>query len=245
MGNISEPGGGLFRVHDERRAGLSRTAYRLATAGLAAASGGPSEQHDHGASCAREPRLAYAAVLDAVGRAVSERVGRHWRDRHGVTHAARDLRRPATRAGSQIRSAERRTTRAGRGYRGGLHRALEPIQHRWTHRLGIVLGLPRTQGDLFCVLHPRHAVVRRRAERWRSGRGRALRRAVLHHPHHVRRWLCDHPGLSRRSVRHADGRCDSRPFAHGLVGGRHSRPGAGQLHQRRADQIRRRQERRL
>ena len=61
---------------------------------------------------------------------------------------------------------------------------------------------------------------------------RRVRLLLPHHHQHVRRWLLDRARLSERHVRHALRRRDSRHVAHRVVGGRHLRSGARELHPR-------------
>ena len=54
--------------------------------------------------------------------------------------------------------------------------------------------------------------------------------AVLRDPDDVRRRIRDHSGVSRRYLRHSVRGRDPRPAADRVVGGRHPRAGAGELH---------------
>ena len=67
----------------------------------------------------------------------------------------------------------------------------------------------------------------------------AVRRLLLPHRLHVRRWLCHHSCLPGRSVRHPVRGGHSRPPAYRMVNRRHSWAHAGELSARRATGIRR------
>ena len=90
VGNLSHDGGDLFRVHDGRRAGLSRSADR---AGNRKAGRRRRRKPDNAMITTRHVHLRNAledaAVLAAVGRALPERVGGYRRHRHGLAACCR------------------------------------------------------------------------------------------------------------------------------------------------------------
>ena len=131
--------------------------------------------------------------------------------------------------------------RADRRHRRRLHRPAVAVQHRRPFRLGVVLRLPRPQGDLLrllrcsaSLLYASIAVARQRRAAWRCSS--AVFCIILSM---YGGGFATIPGLSGRHVRHADGRRHPRPAAHGLVDRRHAGPGAGQLHPRIPDRARR------
>ena len=98
------------------------------------------------------------AVLDAVDRAVHERVGRHRHHRRGVADVAGNVRRAACRqAGAWVCGHEERRGACRR--RGSDRRRLcRPdlaVQHLRPHRLGVVVRQARAQADLLHLLHAR------------------------------------------------------------------------------------------
>ena len=89
--------------------------------------------------------------------------------------------------------------------------------------LGIVVRQARAQADLLHLLRARRRSLRARLVRGGLEDRSRSSSPLLHHRLHVRRRLRDHPGLSRRHVRHAVRRRHSRPPADGVVDGRHRR----------------------
>ena len=136
LADLRDARGDLFRLHGRRRAQLPGAVRRLGAGRIHAARGG-QERHGDASSCASRRRMEDAAILAALGRALSQRVSRHRRSGHGLADAAGSLRRQTDRPGHGVRSAQRRSEKADRGDRGGLHRPLEPVQHRRAHRLGL------------------------------------------------------------------------------------------------------------
>ena len=116
---------------------------------------------DHAAPRAPARRAQDAAVLADLARALPQRLGRHRRDRHGLAHAAGDLRRLADRASRHRLPAPRPRPEGARGGdRRRLHRPALAVQHRRPLLLGLALGPDRPQDDLLHVLHPRHRALR-------------------------------------------------------------------------------------
>ena len=138
----------LLRVHDGRCLRLSRAAARLAARRLDAAARDARAMITH-APGAPAGRAQDAAVLADLGGAVPERQRRHRRHRHGLAHAAGDLRRRADRPADIGFSRARRQPEAGdRRHRRGLRRAAVAVQHRRTVLLGVAVGQDRPQDDL-------------------------------------------------------------------------------------------------
>ena len=104
-----------------------------------------------------------------------------------------------------------------------LHRAAQPVQHRWPLRLGQPVRQAGPQADLCDLLRAGRPDVCQHPEQRGSRLQAAVRRRGLHHPEHVRRRLCHRAGLPGRPVRHADGGRHPRPPADRLGHGRHPR----------------------
>ena len=101
LADLRHARGDLFRLHGRRRAQLSGAARGLGAGRLHAARGG-QERHGDASPCASRRRMEDAAILAALGRALSQRLRRHRRSGHGLADAAGSLRRQTDRPGHRF-----------------------------------------------------------------------------------------------------------------------------------------------
>ena len=163
VGNVPHARGDLLRVHDLRRARLSRAARRLAARRLdAAARTRRGTGSSRSTTCILSVAWRTKQFWLLVGRAVPQRDGGHRHSRHGIAVAAGSVRRTAHRRRRGVHRADSGSAGADRRDRRRLHRAAVAVQHRGPHFLGVAVRSHRAQGDVRGVLPARHRAVLRR-----------------------------------------------------------------------------------
>jgi hypothetical protein len=188
VADVRRAGGDLFRVHDERRVPLPRTDFALRASSRQAEA---ESVHYHDAIKTRQFWLIWAVLCLNVSAGI------------GVIGMASPMLQEIFGASAAVAA----------GFTGA-HLAL---QHRRAVLLGVALRSHRTQGDLCDVLPAWHRALRLRAVTCTRRQSGTLRPRRLRDRVDVWRRFRDDSGVSRRHVRHAVRRRDSRTPADGVV----------------------------